>query len=82
MPQTMFYGFTCSGCKNAERLGKMDIEPNAPPSKLQELLKGKGWKDGSQTCIRQECATITYVTLDKVILLGPVQITKDGVEFP
>ena len=82
MPQTMFFGYTCSECKNANRLGKIEIEPNAPPSALHELLRQQNWEERSETCPRQGCEAITYVTLNKVILLAPVEVTKDGVEFP
>jgi hypothetical protein len=79
MPQMMYFGYACSGCKRPERLGKIEIEPNAPPSKLHELLELQGWKPETSVCSREKCKSATYVPIEKTILLGPVVTTPDGI---
>jgi hypothetical protein len=81
MQQMMYFGYTCSGCKNAERLGKIEIEPNAPPSKLHERLRLIPWQTESVLCLRAGCKTRTFVPIEKTILLTPVVVLPDGVEI-
>jgi len=44
-PQLMYFGYICQECRRFSPLGEIDIEPNAPPSKLHELIQGRNWPD-------------------------------------
>lgn len=81
MRQMMIVGAVCSGGTHTLRLGKTEIEPTAAPSVLHEQLRLEGWKDRSEKCLLQECGAITDVPIEKLRLLGPVEITPDGVEL-
>jgi hypothetical protein len=82
MKQMMFVSIPCSGCKRNLKLGKTEIEPNAPPSLLHKQLRQEGWKDFmTETCLLKECGVITSFGLDRTILLGSVETTSDGVEL-
>lgn len=70
MRQMMYFGGVCSGCKRPVTLGKIDIEPTAPPSMLHDELQRLGWKSDTVTCEREECKATTFVTLEMTILLG------------
>ena len=63
------------------KLGKTEIEPNAPPSVLHEQLRLEGWRDfATETCLFNECGAITSFGLERTILLEPVETTPEGVE--
>jgi hypothetical protein len=81
MKQMMYVGVSCSGCKRNLKLGKTEIEPNTPPSVLHEQLRQEGWKEFmEETCLLKECGAITSFGLSRTILLGPVEITSEGIE--
>jgi hypothetical protein len=79
MKQIMYVGTRCSGGDHNLKMGKTEIEPNAPPSVLHAQLRQERWKeDTTEKCL--ECGALTFVSIDKLILLGPVVTTPEGVE--
>ena len=62
------------------KMGKTEIEPSTPPTVLHAQLRQEGWKEDSmEECL--ECGASTFVLLDKLILLGPVETTSEGDEL-
>lgn len=82
MQQMMYFGCTCQVCKRFVPLGEIEIEPNAPPSKLHARLREIGWQDEWAICEVPKCASRTPVMLDRTILGGLVVTSPDGVKNP
>jgi len=76
----MYFGCICQGCKQFVRLGKIDVEPSAPPSRLHELLHAKSWMQDEAICEEPLCGHRTFVTRDRTLLGKPVVTSPDGVE--
>jgi hypothetical protein len=72
MLETRFFGTTCQGCKGFVPLGEIEIEANAPPSKLRDRLREIGWKDDWAICENPECGSRTFCTLDQAILRADI----------
>jgi hypothetical protein len=80
--QMMYFGCICQGCIQFARLGKIYIEPNAPPSKLHERLQETNWVEDWAICEDPKCGHRTFVKRSQTILDGPVETSPDGVELP
>jgi hypothetical protein len=80
MQQMMFFGCICRACKRFVRLGKIELEHNAPPSKLHAKLQETGWEQDEAICEYPECGHKTLASRGRTILGGPVHTSPNGVE--
>ncbi|MGA2876727.1 MAG: hypothetical protein ABSE82_14480 [Nitrososphaerales archaeon] len=76
----MWVGVRCPGGDHNLKMGKTEIESSTSPAALHLQLRLEGWKEDSmEDCL--DCGASTFVLLDKLILLGPVETTSEGVEL-
>jgi hypothetical protein len=67
MLEMRIFGTICQECKRFVPLGKIEIEANAPPSKLHDKLREIGWQEDWATCENPECGSKTFCERDRTI---------------
>jgi hypothetical protein len=67
MLEMRIFGTICHNCKRFVPLGKIEIEANAPPSKLHDKLREESWQSEWASCENPECGSKTFCARDQTI---------------